>query len=48
MKKLALSTKGLTSRNFSGLLNVPYNTSGLFPSIFRGLESLGEFRFFPY
>ena len=45
---MAIDTIGLTSRNFPGLLNVPYSTSGFFPSIFRGLKSLGEFGFFPY
>ena len=45
---MAMNTRGLTSRNFPSLLNVPYSTSGFFPSIFRVLESLGEFGFFPY
>ena len=45
---MAMNTKGLTSRNFPGLLNVPHSTSGFFPSILRDLESLGEFGFFPY
>ena len=45
---MAMNTTGLTNRNFPGLLNVPYSTSGFFPSIFRDSESLGEFGFFPY
>ena len=45
---MAMNAKGLTSRNFPGLLNVLRSTSGFFPSTFRSLESLGEFGFFPY